>query len=516
MERARQTTERLEKQFKRLQREGLDRVSAGMTIASDRWANGLRNLEMQQASTVISTARLAGAAEHGVVGFRRFETAVMGLGLEVVGVHGKVARMAEFLLTLGVGGTVALALTGGLAVVGAVWDKVSEKTRKAAEETKKFVEEQLKAARLRADPNADILSGREATSARATELRRQITELEGTRRGLIQNFSIPGLGGMENMATLQAVTTALGKLRTELEPLEKAVTASSGAMAVKGQELVRTLALQAATFGMSEEAAQRYAISMDGSLSPAIRKSATALLTQIQHLRETKEAQDAAKKAAEQLAAETEAFWLSIDRVANLAGPKMVARLKELEKAQKDALGDSIMAGFEQAKGRTWQIKSPEAFDKMLADAKLWQETWRNAVEGVQEAFAQMFEDIGKDGFRLVSLLENIARAVQRSLAQLAAQQITNWIFSGLFKGGLPAAPDLGNLSDNPIPSLSNPSRMSHVVVNQSISFNAGFVDGVTGAAWLKSQSGTIAGVVAQAASDAPAFARHLVAAGSR
>jgi hypothetical protein len=370
-------------------------------------------------------------SNEGSRGMRKLENAAMNLTLGMVGLHGAAGKAAEGMLMLGVGGAALTAITIGLAGAGFLYEKLTEKTRKATEETDKFIEAQLKAARIRANPNAELLGGIGGARAREAELSKNV--VDAMQRNVKIGFD-PASGA--------SFDDALKKLRE----VREAIAGAQGSIAEKGFDLIKNLSIQAATFGMSTEAAQRYALAMDGSLEPSVRKTATALLTHIERLRENKEMMEASAKAQAELTAKFNAFWDDIEAKANLAGPMVTKRIEDMVKAQQkafgDRLGDRIDSGFALAQESTVRIERPEIFAKMERNAELMEETWKNSIQGIQEAFA--------------------------------------------------------------------------VHVHQTVTFNAGFVDGASGEAWLKSKSGTIAGVVADAASSAPAFARHIVAQGMR
>lgn len=164
--------------------------------------------------------------------------------------------------------------------------------------------------------------------------------------------------------------------------------------------------------------------------------------------------------------------------------------------------------------------------DKVKDEADIWRETWINAVRGTQQAFADFFDRVGAEGFEFLDVIKGIAASIRRALAEAVSQQIVGSILGGLFRTGVAGAAGAGAgdvaqlraapVSERGLAALGGGASMTPVVVHQNIRFNTGFVDGASGEAWLRSRSGVIAGVVAQAASDAPAFARHLVAAGMR
>jgi len=218
-------------------------------------------------------------------------------------------------------------------------------------------------------------------------------------------------------------------------------------------------------------------------------------------------------------------------------------------------------SAMDEFKQKTQAAIDNSDFSKMVEQmrtgpAKLFEQTWKNAVRGAQDSLAQFFMDIGKGGQSLVDLLKSIATEVQSLLAQVLAQQVGNKIFPGLFKfalnaaggvAGLSDAPSVGNIGDSlptsapvfsragivagltyPPPRAMRPSQSrtaaapaapaagTTVHVHQNITLNVSALDGPSVDAMLRQRGGTIASVIAQAASDSPAFARHIVANGAR
>lgn len=409
-------------------------IIAGVSVG-EREFNRLVAAAERTSAQVNNTEKAFNRFSGSHVGLRKVESSLASIGLAVVGIQGPFEKLTSGLLMFGAGGAVSLALVTGLTVIGKGYELFTEKTRKSSEETQKWIDAQLKAAAVRANPNIEATSGLEGASARVDAFKRRIADLERTNG---TQMATPGRFGAA--VTTIDNTAALAKAREELEKTNQAIAGAQGAIAAKGFDLIRSLSIQAATFGMSDEAAQRYALAMDGSLDPALRKSADAILTHIQRLREAKEYQDAAKKSQDELTARYNAFWDEVEAKANLAGPMVVKRLEDLVKAQRktgaEKLTASIDSNFALAELGTKRIERPDVFKKMDDDAKLFEETWKHAIRGTQDAFAQFFESIGQKGFKLASIFEGVARAIQKTLAQLAAQSVTRAIFGGLGGGG--------------------------------------------------------------------------------
>lgn len=215
------------------------------------------------------------------------------------------------------------------------------------------------------------------------------------------------------------------------------------------------------------------------------------------------------------------------------------------------------------------------ARDRAAAAAQFFRETWINAIRGAQDSLAQFFANIGRGTNTLIDLLKGIAQEIQNLFAQLAARSVINAIFPSL--AAAPATGDIGDslvgvptfhrggivgegaggtarvsplafvgaprlhrggflgLRPDEVPFIGtrgervlSPAETatfgrrdraaSPTVVNvaQTISFNLSAIDGVSAAQFIRSQGAAIAGVVADAASAAPAFARHILAAGAR
>lgn len=85
----------------------------------------------------LRTATEAAGKHHFALG--RVSNALEGIASEALGLHGKLGSLSAKFLEFGVGGEVTLGVLGGLAILALAWEKLSESTRKASEETEKAV-----------------------------------------------------------------------------------------------------------------------------------------------------------------------------------------------------------------------------------------------------------------------------------------------------------------------------------------------------------------------------------------
>jgi hypothetical protein len=496
-----------------------------------------RDMEQVRRTTARTSQGFIHLGNESAKGFRKAENAITNLGLGMVGLTGKTGRLAEGLLMMGVGGPVMLALTAGLAAGALAYRHFTSATAEARKETDALIDTLVKAAQARRDA---LDPGAKA------------------RRAL--------LGGEEEGEGLQARYDRLQKqLATARQGSVVTDEAGGAHKFVDSKEVARLEAELRKVAQAMAEVGQTYLDAM----SKGHKKPKDAFdwfgVPQPDHIKEM--------------------LQVIADARAKLADSDPWAELvKKQQGTFKDRQTDSIDAEFEKAKAGVFQIERPAVFAKMEEDAKLWQETWENAIRGTQSAFADFFESIGQEGFRMVSIFEAIAKTIQRTLAEAAAQQLTAGLFGagagggggiggliggvigsifgggggggrgnatqsmGMLRGGIvgrdgtprmvdPAlfvnAPRFkrgGMIGADEVPIIAHRGERilpkgesgggggsgTTVVVNQNIKFNAGFVDGGSGQAWLKAQGGTIAGIIANAASDAPQFARHIVANGSR
>lgn len=137
MVRARRRSDELERAMRQLEKSGLDRVAAGMSASAaqtQKVSDWMRRLGDASSKTTTAVETTGKAADHAAsAGFRKAENAIVDLGLRMVGLEGKTAKVAEGFLAMGVGGTVTLAVTAGLAVIGGAVYKLTEQQRKARE-----------------------------------------------------------------------------------------------------------------------------------------------------------------------------------------------------------------------------------------------------------------------------------------------------------------------------------------------------------------------------------------------
>jgi hypothetical protein len=159
---------------------------------------------------------------------------------------------------------------------------------------------------------------------------------------------------------------------------------------------------------------------------------------------------------------------------------------------------------------------SPFGQEKQDQAAKLWQESWINAIRGTQEAFTEFFMSIGQEVKGFKDLLVNIARTIQRAFAEMLSQQLVNGLFSGLFKNiAGPGGANAGNLTQAGV-GPTNAMSPNVVHVYQSNTMRVDAVDGPSVQRMLDTHGNLFLSKVAQGVADAPQLARYIVAQGSR
>jgi hypothetical protein len=105
-------------------------------------------------------------------------------------------------------------------------------------------------------------------------------------------------GGAFRQEQLDKELATLAKLTDEMVDLTRV---RNQIQVEGGNELIRGLSIQAATFGKSSSEAQRLAIALNQSLTPAQRRAATAILDTIIQLERQKRSAEEAARALERV-----------------------------------------------------------------------------------------------------------------------------------------------------------------------------------------------------------------------
>jgi hypothetical protein len=157
-----------------------------------------------------------------------------------------------------------------------------------------------------------------------------------------------------------------------------------------------------------------------------------------------------------------------------------------------------------------------EFLGQTASAAEQWRAAWKTAIEAGAQTMTNFFQEALQGGMKLRDFLRGLVASVTAPLFAMVGTQIATAIGRGV---GLPS-PVAGSATPVSLRGQAALDRaaggMSPVVVNQNIRFHVSAMDGASVQAMLRREGGTIAGIVAEAATQAPAFARHLVASGMR
>lgn len=166
-----------------------------------------------------SSVKLDGALKTNTLSTGRLGNQFSNLAARIAHVHPIVGNLSNVLLDFAVGGAVTAGVLGGLALIAVGYDKLTESTRKAKEETNKFVKELVDQAR----------AAREATVAGAelNQLRAEI-ELQDAKKA-------SGVG-------IRSVIGAIVTGKPGLDPTDAAAAAKriADAQTAVEQSIIRT------------------------------------------------------------------------------------------------------------------------------------------------------------------------------------------------------------------------------------------------------------------------------------
>lgn len=157
-------------------RQGMTRAQQDLKKLEGQLNNAARPI--QQFGTRLDTT-----AKSASISVNRLQSGFLVLAAQATNTNPAVARLATTVSAFAVGGWVTIGVLGGLALIGTAWDKLSEKTRTAKDETQKLIDKYLelgKARILGATGEAETALGaagveRARLVARQTELRRSLS-----------------------------------------------------------------------------------------------------------------------------------------------------------------------------------------------------------------------------------------------------------------------------------------------------------------------------------------------------
>ena len=131
-----------------------------------------------------SSVRLDGAMKRTGLQTGRLGNQFAGLASQIAGVHPVVGNLAGVLGNFAVGAGLTVGILMGVAAIALVWDKLTEATRKAKEETLKAIEAIDKAAHLKMlGPGGEMVDNASKARKEAARLQAEILKLEKEAAG---------------------------------------------------------------------------------------------------------------------------------------------------------------------------------------------------------------------------------------------------------------------------------------------------------------------------------------------
>lgn len=400
MARARRQTDELEKAIRQLEKGGLDRMAAGMTASAaqtSKVSDWMRKLgdASSQTSTALTKTTTAAASASG--GFRKVENAIVDMGLKVVGLDGKMGRMAEGFLELGVGGPVTLAVTGGLLLVGGA---VAAVTRQAREAQKAY---------------DDYLASLQQTSALAL-VGAQVDQMQ-------KKLAAPQFGNTSRVGNWLLGLFGMGSTRTEQ------IMQLTQAQQIYAQLLEAFDAKRKETDAEFRKRAAREAGSYD------FGRVRNPYFEELAHNEGRRRLQEFEERQRQIRAMFSDLGKLSPD------APSEEEIYRSVEQSAARAAsraGESVLKRIEAtAIGRQQQM------------AKFVEAVWVSAAQNIQSATADVFQSIFNGQIKsLGDFARSVVGIVQRAIAEILAAQATAGLAPFLrvaFAGagsGIPAAPD--------------------------------------------------------------------------
>jgi hypothetical protein len=405
--------------------------------------------------------RSTGRAGELGTGIARLRSGMAQLAVTSLGASNALGQVAQGALFLGGGGSGAIIkIALAIATVGFASKKLGEEQAEATQKAQALLDK-LKEQAAAGTPLLQATKDLNDLLAAQDRILASIAKRKALFGELPTGFVLPnvlGLGaiqqilGFGNLADKLGLKALQDGIRLAREELEKFRIEA-------GQKLVRDLSIQVATFGMSAEAAQRFALAMDGSLDPAIRKSANSLLHQLERLREHEEAIEAAAKAdkdAADAAKELAQFWERLSQtelgMRRETFKAMDDFWKEFVKDMKET--DDLWADFRRNTNQA--IESLDTFEEIHAD---FLNKTRDAFLEIADASTGLAQTatsiglIGEEAGRAITDVINLADALNKvALARKLGEATTGSIIGaigaglgllgGLLGGGRPSETD--------------------------------------------------------------------------
>ncbi len=360
----------------------------------------------QKVATAVTQVGIAGVASS--TGLNRVRNGLVQVALSATGSAGPLGRFASSLLLFGGGGSVVLGIAAGAAVIGTAWSLITRKAHEASEETKKWIEAAREANRV-ARPEFVQLG---------EEIARAEKELQGFQdklaRATAQRTLIvrkPGESGpmKELIDQIAIAEERLAGLRKQVDGL------NSSTVTFKGQTITTTVE-STGLRNVTEEAEEA---------ERTREKNARAATKRLDELkRHTEEL----RKAQLELTGAFNAFWDDIEAKANLAGPMVVARLKEMQKAAKEAFTEKVQWNFDKVqqnldvieKGLDEIGEGNKVFSKFkqdVEDTRTPTEKLRDSIHGITGALDNLIQRngialLGEDATRSIGSVLNLVDAI--------------------------------------------------------------------------------------------------------
>lgn len=389
MQSARKRTKEMQQAIQELQRSGMDRLAAGMTFATtqqQRWqqlsAQGAINLQNLKRSAEGTTRAIGG----GVEGFRKFENAIVDVGLGLVGLQGKAGKAAEGLLLMGAGGAVTLALTAGITIIVGLYRLLTAEARKVKEEQDKIIkplEDRFAGLREKFKPEEVAKERIVAITTQTAEANRKLQE------EMARPFTINAKTGLQSGGPS---ATAIKELRDELTKLGQAAFVAG------------MIYLDAMNALNSEKA------------------------------REAERKAEELRKKMEEVAKSAHDFRVEMagggNKLPGLAGTSPDAGVPDILKGTGIPVGMSPAAvreiqarwdGLAQAEKDRLQAQREQHMRYVKETTDFYQAAWKRAAENTQDVLSRVLTSQIKT-FR--GFLQNILQGIQQVLAQLASAKL--------------------------------------------------------------------------------------------
>lgn len=421
-------------------------------------------LESGMARAERRVAGFGGAAREG---FRKAENALTDLGLSVVGLDGKLGKLAEGALLLGVGGTATLALTAGLAAVGVAIRAVSTagdaqagKLKEIADRYDGVAEAAKRASRTQMELDRATLEGR-LRQLRTTPL---TNDMQGWKT-LFKGLTLPGGWQQAVQQERAEVLEALAAVDTALADFDRRQ---------RERETAARPKLPGADVFRQQADAMRL---LEGSL----RSQGNFELDLLRQ-----------RKAAAGERAPTPDAFDTLEASLRTLQPAVEATLKKID--------------------QSW-------VGQQTRMAAFTQEVWLQAARNIESALANTFNDLFTGQLRsLEDFARSVVAIVQRALAEILAAQVAAGLTPILRSAFSPAAPggvDAGTVAGVGTGIQGGMLRAGGgqpVVVHQHFSYapQVAAIDAQDAARFFKTNRAALLGEMARMAQDSDTAARAL------